>query len=219
MAKLKVEVGADISPLQQAFMKVQTETRKVAKEMREVGSDIGKGVTGFDMTKALGIGGAVYAAGKLGEALIDAAKEGYKAFEQYQQAVLKFKYNLPSSVGTPEERGRLGAEVAEHSSKAAGVFTEEQLNAASLSLMEASKELRESPEKLYAMLDTIQALAIKTGRVPEEIAESLRRLNVGMKEEGGAAVGKFFKSTPGLEDETEKLRDKHAEDYLKAQGV
>src|SRR5258708_27725833 len=90
---------------------------------------------------------------------------------------------------------------------------------AALYLAEASKEFRESPDKLAEMLESIKALGIKTGGSPEAIAESYRRLMVGIKEEGSPAAGKFFKSTSGLEAETEKMRDAHAEAYLHAQGL
>src|SRR6202051_392023 len=116
MAKIEAIFTADSARLEKAFHEVKEKAQEVGKQIGEVGADLGKSLTGLDIGKLLGIGGAVYAATKLGDALIDAAKEGYKAFQDYQEAVLKFKYNLPSSAGTPEERGKLGAEVAEHSS-------------------------------------------------------------------------------------------------------
>src|SRR5271165_5776500 len=111
--EIKGVVSVDISPLEKSFAEAKKKAKELGKQIGEVGNDLGKGVTGFDLTKALGIGGAVYAAGKLQEALVDAAKEGYRAFQQYQDAVLKFKYNAPSSAGTLEERGQLGKEMAE----------------------------------------------------------------------------------------------------------
>jgi hypothetical protein len=221
MAEIKALFTADIHLLEKAFKEAAEKAKELGKQIGEVGNDLGKGVTGFDIGKALGIGGAVYAAGKLGDALIDAAKEGYKAFQQYQDAVLKFKYNLPSSAGTLEQRQKLGEETAEatESKVGQGGFNFQQLSNASLSLMEASKEFRESPEKLNSMIDTVIALAIKSGNSPEAITESYRKLVVSIKEEGGKAVGKFFKSTPGLEEQAEGVRDERQADYLRAQKL
>jgi hypothetical protein len=219
MANLPVKISADTKPLEQAFAKISDRAKELGKQFGEVGNDLGKGLTGFDVGKAMGIGGAVYAAGKLGEALVDAAKEGYAAFQKYQDAVLKFKYNAPSSMGTLEERGKMGKEMAETAESKVGIFSFQQLSAAGTALLQVAGELEASPEKINSLVDTMQALAIKTGATPDVIAENFRKLVVNIKEEGGAAVGKFFKATPGLEDEAGKLRSQHADDYLKGQGV
>ena len=171
------------------------------------------------MKKILGVGGAIYAAGKLQEALVDAAKEGYKAFQVYQDAVLKFKYNLPSAAGSLEERGQMGKEMAETAESKVGIFSFTQLAAAGTALEQVAGELKASPQKINDLVDTMMALAIKSGTTPDVIAENFRKLVVQIKEEGGAAVGKFFKATPGMEDEAGKLRAAHAKIISKQQGV
>jgi hypothetical protein len=219
MAKLEAVLDADITPFQRKLEQAKEKAKEFGEGTADVGNDLFKSLTGFDIGKALGIAGATYAAIKLGDALIDAAKEGYKAFQQYQDAVLRFKYTLPTPIGGGAAAGGRAEEAVEAATAKAGIYSAEQMRNAALYLSEASKEFRESPERLNEMLDTLKAFAIKTSTTPEQIAESYRRLVVGIKEEGSPAVGKFFKSTPGLEAETEKLRDAHAEAYLHAQGL
>ena len=165
------------------------------------------------------IGVAIYAAQKLGDALVAAARKGLEAFEAYERAVLRFKYVLPAGPGGGAAAGGRAEEIATIAGAKSGLYSAEQMRTAALYLAEASRELRESPEKLSDMLDTLKAFAIKTASTPEQIAEAYRRLVVGIKEEGGMAVGRFFKTTPGMEAEVEKLRDAHAEAYLHAQGL
>jgi len=219
MAKLEATLDANITPFQRALDAAKEKAKEFGEGTADVGKDLFKSLSGFDLSKALGIGGAIYAAGKLGDALIDAAKKGYAAFAEYQEAVLRFKYSIPTGVGEGAGAARRAEEAVEMAAGKAGIFSEKQMESAAQYLMMASKELRESPEKLNDMLDTLKAFAIKTSTTPEQIAESYRRLVVGIKEEGSPAVGKFFKATPGLEEETEKLRDAHAQAYLHAQGL
>jgi len=134
-------------------------------------------------------------------------------------AVLRFKYTLPTPAGGGAAATGAAQAIALMAGSKSSIYSADQMRTAALYLSEASKEFRESPGKLAEMLDSVKALALKTGGSPESIAESYRRLVVGIKEEGSPAVGKFFKSTPGLEAETEKLRDAHAEAYLHAQGL
>jgi hypothetical protein len=217
MAKLEAVLDANITPFQRALDKATEKAREFGEGTADVGKDLFKSLSGLDLSKLLGIGAATYAAGKLGEALIDAAKEGYKAFSEYQDAVLRFKFTLPTRPGEGAFAAGRAAETAEIAR--GGIFGEKEMQAAALALLQASDELRKSPEKLAAMMESFKSLAVKTGGSPAEIAESYRRLVVGIKEEGSAAVGKFFKATPGLEEETEKLRDAHAQAYLHAQGL
>ncbi len=219
MAEIKVHFSADASALERKFEEIKHHAKEVGEQLGEVGTDLGKSLTGVNFEKLLGIGGAVYAATKLGDALIDAAKEGYKAFQEFQNAVLKFKYNAPSSMGTLEERGKLGTEMAETAESKMGLFSFKQLSDAGIALEEVAGELKLSPEKINELVDTMQALALKTGSSPDTIAETFRKLVVSIKEEGSAAIGKFFKATPGLEEEAGKLRTERAEGYLEDQGV
>jgi hypothetical protein len=217
MAKLEAVLDANITPFQKALDKAAEKAREFGEGTADVGKDLFKSLSGLDLSKLLGIGAATYAATKFGEALVDAAKEGYRAFSEYQDAVLRFKFTLPTRPGEGAFAGGRAAETAEIAK--GGIFPEKEMQAAALALLQASDELRKSPEKLAAMMESFKSLAIKTGGSPAEIAESYRRLVVGIKEEGSAAVGKFFKGTPGLEEETEKLRDAHAQAYLHAQGL
>jgi hypothetical protein len=219
MAKLEAVLDANITPFQKALDKAAARAREFGEGMGDVGESLVKSFTGLDLSKLMGIGAATYAAEKLGEALVDAAKEGYAAFQKYQEAVLRFKFTIPVGVAGGAAAGERAEEAVEAATRKAGIFSAEQMQNAAQYLMQASKELRESPEKLNDMLDTLKAFAIKTSTTPEQIAESYRRLVVGIKEEGSPAVGKFFKATPGLEEETEKLRDAHAQAYLHAQGL
>lgn len=218
MAEVKVVITGDTHPLEAALAQAKEKAKKLGEGLGEIGSDIAKGLTGFDLSKLLGIGAVIYAATKLGEALIDAAKEGYKAFQQYQEAVLRFKYTLPASSGTPEQRTQKAGEIADMVDEKDGIFSFKQMSDAAQSLMQSSKELASSTPKLGEMLDKVTALAIKTGGDPASIAEGYRKLSIGLKEEGGGAAGKFMKSTPGLEEETLKLRDQDAADYLQSVG-
>src|SRR5215468_3796542 len=211
MAKLEAVLDANITPFQRKLEEAKEKAKEFGEGTADVGKDLFKSLTGFDIGKALGIGGAIYAANRLGDALIDAAKEGYEAFSKYQEAVLRFKYTVPVGIGGGAAAGGRAEEAVEAATQKAGIFSAEQMRSASQYLMMASKELRERPDKLNDMLDTLKAFAIKTSTTPEQIAESYRRLVVGIKEEGSPAVGKFFKATPGLEEETEKLRDAHAQ--------
>jgi hypothetical protein len=219
MAKLEAVLDANITPFERALKKASEKAREFGEGMGGVGESVVKGFSGLDLGKLMGIGAATYAAEKFGEALVDAAKEGYRAFEQYQEAVLRFKYTIPLGAAGGAGAEERAVEAVETARSKAGIFSAEAMENASQYLMQASKELRESPEKLNEMLDTLKAFAIKTSTTPEQIAESYRRLVVGIKEEGSPAVGKFFKATPGLEEETEKLRDAHAQAYLHAQGL
>jgi hypothetical protein len=217
MAKLEAVLDANISPFQKALDKAAEKAREFGESTADVGKDLFRSLSGLDLSKLLGIGAATYAATKFGEALVDAAKEGYRAFSEYQEAVLRFKFTLPTRPGEGAFAAGRAAETAEIAR--GGIFPEKEMQAAALALLQASEELRKSPEKLAAMMETFKSLAIKTGGSPAEIAESYRRLVVGIKEEGSAAVGKFFKATPGLEEQTEALRDAHAQAYLHAQGL
>jgi hypothetical protein len=219
MAKLEAVIDANITPFEKALKKATEKAREFGEGMGGVGEEIVKGFSGLDLGKLMGIGAATYAATKFGEALVDAAKEGYRAFQQYQEAVLRFKYTIPTGAAGGAAAGERAEAAVEEARAKAGIFSAEAMENAAQALMQGSKEFRESQEKLGAMLDVIKALAIKTGGSPEAIAESYRRLVVGIKEEGGPAVGKFFKATPGLEEETEKLRDAHAQAYLHSQGL
>jgi hypothetical protein len=219
MAKLEAVLDVDTSPFQKKLAQAAEKAREFGKGTAEVGNDLVKTLSGFDIGKILGIGGATYAATKLGDALVDAAKKGLEAFEAYERAVLRFKYVLPIGPGGGAAAGGRAEEIATMAGAKSGLYSAEQMRSAALYLAEASKELRESPEKLNDMLDTLKAFALKTASTPEQIAEAYRRLVVGIKEEGGMAVGRFFKSTPGMEAEVEKLRDAHAEAYLHAQGL
>jgi hypothetical protein len=219
MAKLEAVLDIDINPFQRELEKAGEKAKEFGQKAAGIGNDLFKSLSGIDIAGALKIGVAVYAAKQLANALVDAAKQGYAAFQAYQDAVLRFKYTLPTPASGGAGAEAQAAQVVKIAGGKSGLFSGEQMRAAALYLVEASKELRESPEKLSEMLDTLKAFAIKTSTTPEEIAESYRRLVVGIKEEGGPAVGKFFKSTPGLEAETEKLRDAHAEAYLHAQGL
>src|SRR5258708_28723030 len=113
MAKLEAALGLDITPFQRKLEEAKEKAKKFGEGTADVGNDLFKSLSGFDIGKALGIGGAIYAAAKLGDALIDAAKEGYKAFQQYQDAVLKFKYTLPTVPGGGAAAGGRAAEAIE----------------------------------------------------------------------------------------------------------
>jgi hypothetical protein len=217
-AEVKGVVTVDIHPLERAFEEAKKKAKELGEQIGEVGNDLGKGVTGFDIGKALGIGGAVYAAGKLGDALIDAAKEGYEAFQKYADAVNRFKYQ---GVGTSEERGAQARETAETVEGLVGKFNFDQLAAAASTLKEASQELNESPEKLKEMLSSINTLGTLTGQDPGAIAESYRKASLGMKEAGGggSAASKFMKSTEGLEEPARALQAQRAQEYLSTQGL
>jgi hypothetical protein len=210
MAKLEAVVSADVTPFEKGLAQAAERAKEFSEKLGDVGKDLLKSLSGINIGEAMGIGVGVYTAKQLGEALIDSAREGLKEFQKFQDAVLSFKYTLPSAAGDLAEREKLAKEEAEAAEKRVGAFNFEEQMAAAQALMQASRVYGENVEKTNEMVKSLTALAIITRSTPAAEAENLRRALVSRREDSGEALGRFFKRTPGLEEQARLLRDQEA---------
>ena len=111
-AKLEAVVTADITPFDKELKKAADQAKDFGKELGNISSDFLKSFSGFDLSAALGIAGSIVGLSalkdgveKFASAAVNAAKQGYEAFERFERSILQLKYALPSSI--PEAaRGR-----------------------------------------------------------------------------------------------------------------
>jgi hypothetical protein len=214
MAKLEALLTADINPFESKLKEAAEKAKEFGEGVREVGNDLFKGLSGFDIGAAIGIAGAITAAKTLGDALVDAVKEGYAEFQKFEAAVLRIKYALPAGAG----RGAEAKEIAETAESKAGLFSAEQMLNAARIMMQASAKFAESPEKLNAVLDTIKDIAFAEGSTVESVAESYKNLLVGAKEGGAAgsrAIGSFLQANPALLAQAREYRETYTREHPK----
>ena len=123
MAKLETVITADIHPIEKAFAEIKAKAKELGEGIKDVGSDLGKGLTGVSLEKILGVGGAIYAAGKLQKHWSTPPKRDTKRSKFIRMPCSNFKYNLPSAAGSLEERGQMGKEMAETAESKVGIFS------------------------------------------------------------------------------------------------
>src|ERR1700752_3370321 len=158
-AKLEAVVTADITPFDKELKKAADQAKDFGKELGKISSDFIKGFSGFDLSAALGIAGSIVGltalkdgVEKFASAAVNAARQGYEAFEKFERSILQLKYALPSTI--PEAaRAREAREIGAMAGGKAGLFSGEEMRAAARLMMQASTKFAESPEKLNHVLD------------------------------------------------------------------
>jgi hypothetical protein len=209
MAKIEAVLEANIGPFQKALQHATESAHKFGESVSEIGTDIGKNLTGIDIGKLLGIGGAAFAVTELSAKLLDVVKESMAAFAEHETQVLSLKLNIKGAtdamaegmLDTLESMAGVGGSVA-------------QLVSAFRSLKDAGL----SDSDALSTIKDLQNEYIKTGVTVDDYAESLRKAQAGGAEQG-EGLSKLLKSIPDLAPMIQDKINKEAADYKAQYGV
>lgn len=207
-AEIAAEVSANIGPFQKALDKALEGAHKFGEGVSEVGTDVGKNLTGIDIGKFLGLAGATVAAGLLAEKLIEVGREGLAAFATHETEVLSLKLNIK---GATDEIAEGMIKTLEAMAGVGG--TTAQLVSAFRSLKEAGL----TDDKAIATIKDLQNEYVKTGVSVDDYAESLRKAQAGGADQG-EGLQRLLKSMPDLAPMIQAKIDDARNSYLQSIG-
>src|SRR5260370_21621074 len=106
-AKVEAEVSANINPLKRAFEEAKEKLSEFGEKSREAGKEVETAFLGKDLSRLLGIGGAIVAIGALAERLKDFVSESLEGFGKLETKGLQLGLSFRNL-----ELGKKGAEWA-----------------------------------------------------------------------------------------------------------